>query len=72
MAYSVLLSYLGFNDEFKIHTDDSGFQLVSVIFRNGKPITFYSRRLNVAQTRYTSLLRNNFPGFTCWGDMILS
>ena len=37
----------------KIHTDDSAFQLVTVIIQKVKPIYFYSRKPNGAQERYT-------------------
>ena len=41
-----------FNKPFDIHTDASNLQLGAVISQNGKPITLYSRNLNVAQTHY--------------------
>ena len=34
--------------------DASDLQLGAVISQNGKPIAFYSRKLNPAQTRYTT------------------
>ena len=36
------LAYPGFNEEFKIHTDASNFQLGAVITQKGKPIAVYS------------------------------
>ena len=53
MAYNNLLTYLGLNETFKIHTDASEFQLGEVIIQKGKPITFYSKKLTDAQQRYT-------------------
>ena len=50
----MLLSYLDFNQPFDIHTDASDLQLGAVISQNKKPIMFYSRKLNPAQTRYTT------------------
>ena len=52
-----LLSYPDFTQPFDIHTDASKVQLGSVISQNGKPIAFYSRKLNPAQTRYTTTER---------------
>ena len=52
ISQQVLLSYPNFNDFFEIHTDASHTQLGAVISQNGKPIAFYSRKLNPAQTRY--------------------
>ena len=43
---------------FEIHTDASKTQLESVISQHGKPIAFYSRKLNPAQTEIL-LLREN-------------
>jgi RNase H-like domain found in reverse transcriptase len=52
------LAYPDFNKPFKIHTDASHYQLGAVISQEGKkPIAFYSRKLNPAQTRYTTTER---------------
>ena len=48
------MSYPDFKKPFDIHTDTSDLQLGAVIIQNGKPIAFYSRKLNPAQTRYTT------------------
>ena len=53
VSKDILLSYPDFNKPFDIHTDASKFQLGAVISQNQKPIAFYSRKLNHAQTRYT-------------------
>jgi RNase H-like domain found in reverse transcriptase len=42
-----------FNKPFHIDTDASDHQLGAVIMQDKKPISFYSRKLNVAQRRYT-------------------
>ena len=57
MAREVLLSYPDFNKPFHIHTDASKVQLGAVIAQQDKPIAFYSRKLNPAQTRYTTTER---------------
>ena len=49
-----LLSYPNFNQPFEIHTDVSKLQRGSVISQKGKPIAFYSRKLNPAQVNYTT------------------
>ena len=54
ISRETLLSYPDFNKPFDIHTDASDLQLGAVISQNGKPIAFYSRKLNPAQTRYTA------------------
>ena len=48
-----LLAYTYFNEEFRIHTDASNFQLVEVIKQNGKPVYLNSIKLTVSQKRYT-------------------
>jgi hypothetical protein len=49
-----LLSFPDFTKVFEIHTDASHTQLGSVISQEGKPLAFYSRKLNPTQTRYTT------------------
>ena len=44
----VLLGYPDFNALFEIYTDVSKFQLGAVISQKGKPIAFYSRKMNSA------------------------
>jgi hypothetical protein len=53
MSHEVLMAYADYNKPFQIHTDASKTQLGVVILQNGRPIAFYSRKLNPAQTRYT-------------------
>jgi RNA recognition motif-containing protein len=57
IARETLLAYPDFNQPFNIHTDASHTQLGAVISQNNKPIAFYSRKLNPAQTRYTTTER---------------
>ena len=53
MSREILLAYPDFNKPFIIHTDASKSQLGTVISQNSRPIAFYSRKLNPAQTQYT-------------------
>jgi hypothetical protein len=57
ISKDVLLSYPDFSAPFDIHTDASKHQLGSVISQRGKPVAFYSRKLNPAQQRYTTTER---------------
>ena len=54
VSRETLLSYLNFNEPFKIHTDASKLQLGSVFSQKGKPIAFYSRKLNPTLVIYTT------------------
>ena len=57
IAKESILAYPDFSKKFTIHTDASHYQLGGVISQDGKPIAFYSRKLNDAQTRYTTTER---------------
>jgi hypothetical protein len=46
MARETILAYPNFEIPFEVHTDASTYQLGAVISQNGKPITFYSRKVN--------------------------
>ena len=53
VARNVLWTYKDFNEEFKMHTDSSDFQLGAFMIQNGKSIDLYSRKLTDSQIRYT-------------------
>ena len=57
MTKETLLAYPNFKEPFHIHMDASLTQLGACISHNGKPIAFYSHKLNPAQTRYTTTER---------------
>jgi len=57
ISKEVILAYPDFSKPFVIHTDASHYQLGGVISQDGKPFAFYSRKLNDAQTRYTTTER---------------
>ena len=57
LSRETLLAYPNFNKPFEIHTDASHTQLGAVISQDKQPIAFYSRKLNPAQTRYTTTER---------------
>ena len=57
IAEETLLTYPNFQQPFDVHTDASKLQLGACISQEGKPIAFYSRKLNPAQTRYTTTER---------------
>ena len=52
-----LLTYPNFNKPFDIHTDASDVQVGSGISQDGRPVAFYTKKLNPAQTRYTTTER---------------
>ena len=50
----VMLAYLDFNAQLEIHNDASKLQLGAVVSQKGKPIAFYSRKVNRDQQNYTT------------------
>ena len=57
LCCETMLAFPDYNKAFEIHTDASTFALGAVISQDKKPIAFYSRKLNPAQTRYTTTER---------------
>ena len=53
VSREVTLAYPNFSQPFVIYTDASDYQLGSVITQEGRPLAFYSRKLNTAQVNYT-------------------
>jgi len=54
VATDVLLAYPDFSKKFEIYTDASDKQLGAVITQEGRPIAYYSRKLNASQLNYTT------------------
>ena len=53
VSREVTLAYPDFSKPFVLYTDASDYQLGAVITQDGKPLAFYSRKLNNAQKNYT-------------------
>jgi RNase H-like domain found in reverse transcriptase len=53
ISRQITLTYPDFSKPFDIYTDASTRQIGAVIEQSGKPLDFYSQKLNDAQTRYT-------------------
>jgi hypothetical protein len=53
ISKETLLTFPDFSKEFHVYTDASKIQLGAVIMQEGKPLAFYSRKLDKAQRNYT-------------------
>ena len=53
----ILISYPNFSEYFIIQTDASKMQLLGVIRKNGKPVSFYLHKLTPLQINYTTTER---------------
>jgi hypothetical protein len=54
VSQETLLAFPDFEKEFHVYTNASNKQLGAVIMQEGKPLVFYNRKLNSAQTCYTT------------------
>jgi RNase H-like domain found in reverse transcriptase len=61
IAKETLLTYPNFNKTFEIHTDASKVRLGACISQEGRPVAFYSRKLNPAQTWYATTEQELLP-----------
>ena len=52
MAENTLVSLPTYGEEFEIHTDASDYQIGGCVSQKGKPLAFFSRKFNSAQSKY--------------------
>ena len=52
-ASDVFMHYPNPNKPFELYTDASDYQMGAVIMQEGKPIAYWSRKLNAAQKNYS-------------------
>ncbi len=55
IAIDSMSAYPNHNKQYDTYTNTSDYQLRAVLIQEGRPVTYYSKKLNGAQTNYTTM-----------------
>jgi hypothetical protein len=69
IAAETMLAYPDHNKPFEVYTDASDYQMGAAIIQEGRPVAYWSRKLNNAQKNYTTMEKELLAVVMCLKDL---